>query len=423
MRYRIFVGSSSEELVIARAVQQNLARYGHIVKVWEQGIFSVGRSAFESLLEALDKFDAAVFIFAPNDLVTMRGTSFDAVRDNVVFELGLFAGRFGRDRTAWISPEGQTQLRVASDLVGLLPATYTPPNDGDWTSALAIACDRIQQMLMESARKRSGSVHPLSNGAVRDCLPRLNDILLHIARTITTNDVMVRDDRVETLPDNSGFCLRLNSKATLTISYGRIEESSLTPEEDTVVALPANEFFDDECITDQRSALGAFVSAHCRDGSLDDLKKRISEQRNQLPRSYVERETGVFRESYGVGSALYVRALRDSGPRLILCAVTRMRAKEGIKAEPAYVFAAVQAVSRIMNDLRLARLHVPLIGSGHGDMDSQVALLCLALALATTPDIRHANIVVFRKTPDSESDVPPEMARKILAFAGRHART
>jgi predicted nucleotide-binding protein len=46
------------------------------------------------LLAALDKVDAAVFVFAPNDLVTIRGHQFDAVRDSVVFELGETAGLF-----------------------------------------------------------------------------------------------------------------------------------------------------------------------------------------------------------------------------------------------------------------------------------------------------------------------------------------
>lgn len=190
-----------------------------------------------------------------------------------------------------------------------------------------------------------------------------------------------------------------------------------------IAALPVNEFFDDECITDKRSALGAFVNAHFRDSELDELKRRVAEQRNQLPRTCVERETGRFEESYGVGSALYLRAAGDGGRPIILCAVTRMRAEEGIKAEPAYIFAGVRAVSRIMNDHRLRRIRVPLFGAGHGDMDGKLALFCLALALVTTPDIRDANIVVFRANSESEPDVAPEMVRKILAFVGRQTQT
>jgi hypothetical protein len=64
MRHRIFVGGSSEELPAAKAIRDNLVQSGHVVKLWNQGIFSIGKTAFESLLTALEKVDAAVFVFA-----------------------------------------------------------------------------------------------------------------------------------------------------------------------------------------------------------------------------------------------------------------------------------------------------------------------------------------------------------------------
>src|SRR5262245_3712696 len=150
---RIFVGSSSEHLALARAVQQNLAKYDHRVRVWDQGVFPVGKSALGSLIQALDSFDAAVFVFAPDDLVKLRGQELGAVRDNVVFELGLFTGRLGPDRTFWVVPRGQTQLRVVSDLLGVVAAEYVEPIDNDWISALAIPCGQINAALFDSARR------------------------------------------------------------------------------------------------------------------------------------------------------------------------------------------------------------------------------------------------------------------------------
>ena len=95
MRHRIFVGSSSEALALADGIQCNLVKRGHRVKVWNQGVFVVQKTALDSLLEALESCDAAVFVFAPDDLVSIRGRAFETVRDNVVFELGLFTGKLG----------------------------------------------------------------------------------------------------------------------------------------------------------------------------------------------------------------------------------------------------------------------------------------------------------------------------------------
>jgi hypothetical protein len=419
MRHRIFVGSSSEEVVLANAIQKNLVNSGHTVKVWNQGIFTIGKNAFESLLQALDKFDAAVFVFAPNDLVTIRGQNFDSVRDNVVFELGMFTGRLGRDRTFWVVPKGQSQLRIASDLLGVLPAEYVQPQDGDWTAALAVPCGDIHDALMESARDRGRHGSPLSSARAAFCIHHINDVLEHLTSTVHTNAVSVDEDLIQTLPSGD-LRVSLSNKADITISFGRIED--FTPDDpSSVVALPANEFFDDACITDWASALGAFVKRHFSD-RIDHFKTLVAKQRSQLAPTFVEREEGLYQESYGVGATIRLSPWPQSESSVLLCAVTRKRSGEGIKAEPTYIFAGVQSICRIMNDNKLTQLHVPLLGSGHGDMSSEAALLCLLLAVVTMPDILHTNIVIFRKTPDSPPEIAPAVARKLLAFATREAR-
>jgi hypothetical protein len=90
-----------------------------------------------------------------------------------------------------------------------------------------------------------------------------------------------------------------------------------------------------------------------------------------------------------------------------------------VLSEPAYIFAAMNAISRMMNDAKLTTLYVPLFGSGHGDLAADVALLSLALALVTTPDIRQSNIVVFRRDAEAEPDVDPRVVRTILAHVAR----
>ena len=420
MRHRIFIGSSSEERSPANGLKRNLITYGHTVKVWDQGVFAIGKFAFESLLEALDKFDAAVFIFAPNDFVKIRGREFDAVRDNVVFELGLFTGRLGRDRTFWLVPKGQTQLRIASDLLGVLPAEYVPPTDTDWASALSVCAEQIHEALRDSARERGKRAAALADTRAGQCLPFINRVMDHLTNAVTSDGIGVDDRLVESLPDDGGFRVRFGNKSELSIAFGRIEDFG-SDDVDSVVALPANEFFDDTCVVDLKSALGSYVKRHFG-SDVDSFTAAVAKQLEDLESMYVERGTKQFQSSYGVSTSLRLGPMTASANRPILCAVTRKRAGEGIKAEPAYIFSSVQAICRIMNDDRLTRLYVPVLGSGHGDLPNEVALFCLVLALVTTPDIRSATIVVFRKTRESPPDVSPEVVRKILAFAASRAR-
>src|SRR5207247_7335392 len=105
IRQRLFVGSSTESLDIAYAIQENL-KHEFEVSVWSQGIFDLGTSAWEALVSRLEDFDAAVFVFSPQDELRMRGKDVLSARDNVIFELGLFTGRLGRKRAFIVMPRG-----------------------------------------------------------------------------------------------------------------------------------------------------------------------------------------------------------------------------------------------------------------------------------------------------------------------------
>ena len=98
IRPSVFVGSSSEGLPIAKYVQVLLDRECE-VEIWSQGVFGLTQGTLESLVLALDHFDFAVLVLTPDDLRVQRGEETRVARDNVIFELGLFIGRLGRDRT------------------------------------------------------------------------------------------------------------------------------------------------------------------------------------------------------------------------------------------------------------------------------------------------------------------------------------
>jgi len=143
MKPKLFVASSVEGIDLAYAVQQNLR---HVAEgtVWDQGVFQLSRTGLESLISVLNRSDFGVFVFSPDDIVKMRDKEEAAVRDNIVLELGLFVGRLGKERCFILAPE-KTELHIASDLVGMTPATYeTGRSDSNTQAACGPACNEIR---------------------------------------------------------------------------------------------------------------------------------------------------------------------------------------------------------------------------------------------------------------------------------------
>jgi len=145
-RSQVFVGSSRESRRVAYKLQQNLDEDADVT-VWDQNVFRLTKSNLESLLEQLRRSDFGIFVFAPEDLIRLRSTSLKAVRDNVLFELGLFMGRLGRERTFIVTPLGQ-KLHIPTDLLGITVGRFSLKRaDGNTRAALGPFCEEVREQI------------------------------------------------------------------------------------------------------------------------------------------------------------------------------------------------------------------------------------------------------------------------------------
>ena len=156
----IFIGSSSEGLESAKAIQANLDK-GAECQIWHQGLFGLSSGTLETLVNSLNNFDFSILVLTNDDLLTLRGQEFNSPRDNVLFELGLFIGALGRERT-FIVIDRSAQLKLPSDLAGITPATFDPPQRGTMQSAVGKACYDIEQAISKLGNKQKDAGTPNS---------------------------------------------------------------------------------------------------------------------------------------------------------------------------------------------------------------------------------------------------------------------
>ena len=116
----IFFGSSSEAADIMDEVAAVVGANGFSTLKWNSpnaNIFIAGQNTIDNLIKATERVDAAIFIFNDDDK-TWFNDSMESrtVRDNVLFEYGLFMGKLGKTKVAIAS---KNDPHIASDLKGI----------------------------------------------------------------------------------------------------------------------------------------------------------------------------------------------------------------------------------------------------------------------------------------------------------------
>ncbi len=152
MKPRLFIGSSTEGLDVANAIHQELQRDAEVT-VWNQGLFELSKTIYDQLLTKAIETDFAVLVFTPDDIVKIRDSNFISARDNVIFELGLFLGKLGQERTFFLVPEREKKLRIPTDLVGVVYGTYeNKRSDSNIRAGVGPFCSEVRNAIRKYAK-------------------------------------------------------------------------------------------------------------------------------------------------------------------------------------------------------------------------------------------------------------------------------
>jgi hypothetical protein len=166
LKPRLFIGSSREGSEVAHSIQANLDRVAEC-SVWDQGVFELSDVALQRLIQLVETSDFGVFVCSADDTSTMRGRFNTIVRDNVVFELGMFMGYLGLQRTFFLVPQDFSDLHLPTDLSGITYETYDAKRrDGDLRQATAPFCRNVRKKVESEGFRRKKQHARLDNLAV-----------------------------------------------------------------------------------------------------------------------------------------------------------------------------------------------------------------------------------------------------------------
>ncbi|HEV2805737.1 MAG TPA: TIR domain-containing protein [Chthoniobacterales bacterium] len=145
----LFIGSSKEGLFAAQALKSKLSAWADC-DIWnEPGVFELNKGYLENLLDRLNLYEYGIMVATGDDATKSRGETKMVPRDNVVFELGLFMGRLGRDRTFFVFEKGS---KLPSDLLGITLPQF-PKRKG---RAQDQALEGCAEMIETHVKSRSG---------------------------------------------------------------------------------------------------------------------------------------------------------------------------------------------------------------------------------------------------------------------------
>jgi hypothetical protein len=193
---RIFIGSSSEELLIAESVKKMLEPEFEVIiwndTVWDTSVFKINNNFLHDLLKATLQFDYGILLGTTDDKVIVRDSEVLQSRDNVLFELGLFMGRLGLSKCAFVV---EKELNILSDVKGISLARFSKNDTNSLISAISTVASLFRGQSDSSVNFFPSSTlasvyfenlisptcrYLIENGGFEDCDTKYEDCVIKI---------------------------------------------------------------------------------------------------------------------------------------------------------------------------------------------------------------------------------------------------
>lgn len=159
---RIFIASSNEGRHVANLIKETLDKSFEdaYCDMWNDRVFEPSEVIIESLQKALDVYSYAIIVLTPDDRTTVRGAEYAAPRDNLIYELGLFTGRHGKNSVFMVTPQNP-QIRLPSDLEVIISCNYKIRSNGisrDYD--VGTACNQIIRAIKKIEADKKSKISP-----------------------------------------------------------------------------------------------------------------------------------------------------------------------------------------------------------------------------------------------------------------------
>jgi hypothetical protein len=149
---RAFFGSSTEAYT---ALETLAGLVSEVVSptMWKL-VFGIGEWGLQSLLEQSTTFSYAILLLSGDDRSEVRGAIYDAPRDNLIFESGVFIKALSPKAVFLVAPFGGPKLKLPTDISGL---TIVPCDSFGKDTSLA----KLRDIFAEPALKITGAIRKL----------------------------------------------------------------------------------------------------------------------------------------------------------------------------------------------------------------------------------------------------------------------
>jgi hypothetical protein len=230
----VFVGSSAEAKNIAAAIEVNM-HHDYSIKVWTAGVFEPSSYPLADLEKQAGVTSFGIFVFERDDVVEMRGAKHDVTRDNVVFELGLFLGRLGRENCFIVVPKNRSKLHLPSDLDGYAPLVYDDAlAETDLQAALSPVCSMIRLTIRKRSTPEDAPTTSPHTAGPSTALAHQPKVASHIQDLL---DMVVRGKSGLLLKTANETTLKTWSQTTLKMGLDSIRAMSDRPEDTYIIWL------------------------------------------------------------------------------------------------------------------------------------------------------------------------------------------